>query len=159
MSVELLRRLTERWDETTGLIFADWLEENRMMFAAELLRGKVSVEHRKLIMALAIVAGVIQAADHGGAFHPLAALWILAKAVLFLGAALVVGRWASRRTFRIAARRADKRFPMPSPEVERILGRLVQERTGWPVDLSNPALKIHVEILTDEGVGTLIRSK
>ena len=53
-------------------------------------------------------------------------------------------------TFRIAARRADKRFPLPSPEVERILGRLVQDRTGWPVDLSKPALKIHVEILTDE---------
>lgn len=53
-------------------------------------------------------------------------------------------------TFRIAARRADKRFPVPSPDVERILGRLVQERTGWPVDLSNPALKIHVEILTNE---------
>src|SRR5262249_36107624 len=53
-------------------------------------------------------------------------------------------------TFRIAARRADKRFPIPSPDVERILGRLVHDRTGWPVDLSTPALKIHVEILTDE---------
>ena len=53
-------------------------------------------------------------------------------------------------TFRIAARRADKRFPMPSPDVERVLGRLVQERTGWPVDLSHPAIKIHVEILSDE---------
>jgi thiamine biosynthesis protein ThiI len=53
-------------------------------------------------------------------------------------------------SFRIAARRADKRFPMPSPDVERLLGRLVQERTGWPVNLSEPALKIHVEILTDE---------
>jgi thiamine biosynthesis protein ThiI len=53
-------------------------------------------------------------------------------------------------TFRIAARRADKRFPIPTPEVERILGRLVQDRTGWPVNLSKPAMKIHVEILTDE---------
>jgi thiamine biosynthesis protein ThiI len=55
-----------------------------------------------------------------------------------------------RATFRIAARRADKRFPIPSPDVERILGRLVQDRTGWPVDLSAPGRKIHVEILTDE---------
>ncbi|HUL72176.1 MAG TPA: tRNA uracil 4-sulfurtransferase ThiI [Vicinamibacterales bacterium] len=54
------------------------------------------------------------------------------------------------RSFRIAVRRADKRFPLPSPEVERVLGRLVQDRTGWPVDLSRPDLKIHVEILTDE---------
>jgi thiamine biosynthesis protein ThiI len=53
-------------------------------------------------------------------------------------------------SFRIAARRADKRFPIPSPDLERILGRLVQERTGWRVDLSSPATKVHVEILTDE---------
>ena len=26
----------------------------------------------------------------------------------------------------------------------------MQDRTGWPVDLSKPAMKIHVEILTDE---------
>ncbi len=53
-------------------------------------------------------------------------------------------------SFRVAARRADKRFPIPSPEIERIIGKLVQERTGWPVNLSDPALKVHVEILTDE---------
>jgi thiamine biosynthesis protein ThiI len=60
------------------------------------------------------------------------------------------GKRYSGNTFRIAARRADKRFPMPSPDVERVLGRLVQERTGWPVDLSHPGIKIHVEILSDE---------
>jgi len=54
------------------------------------------------------------------------------------------------QSFRIAARRADKRFPLPSPEIERILGRRVQDHTGWPVDLSHPELKIHVEILTNE---------
>src|SRR5713101_1129600 len=29
-------------------------------------------------------------------------------------------------TFRIAARRADKRFPIPSPEIERLIGKRVQ---------------------------------
>jgi tRNA uracil 4-sulfurtransferase len=53
-------------------------------------------------------------------------------------------------SFRIAARRADKRFPVASPEIERVVGRCVQEVTGWPVNLGHPALKIHIEVLTDE---------
>ncbi len=53
-------------------------------------------------------------------------------------------------TFRVAARRADKRFPLPSPDIERDLGRRVQEATGWPVDLSHPDYRIHVEVLSDE---------
>ena len=51
-------------------------------------------------------------------------------------------------SFRIMARRADKRFPTPSPEIERYIGRQVQERTGWPVNLSSPAFVIRVEVLT-----------
>jgi thiamine biosynthesis protein ThiI len=61
-------------------------------------------------------------------------------------AAAVRGRAA--RTFRIAARRADKRFPIPTPEIERIVGRRVQEVTGWPVDLSDPEFIIRIEIVT-----------
>jgi tRNA uracil 4-sulfurtransferase len=64
----------------------------------------------------------------------------------------VVARVAGRphATFRIAARRADKRFPIPSPEIERLIGRRVQDATGWPVDLSHPQVKIHIEIVTDD---------
>lgn len=62
--------------------------------------------------------------------------------------AAVRGRPA--RPFRIAARRADKRFPVPSPDIERLVGRRVQEATGWPVDLSHPQLVIHVEIVTND---------
>jgi thiamine biosynthesis protein ThiI len=54
------------------------------------------------------------------------------------------------RTFRVAARRADKRFPIPSPDIERDIGRRVQDLTGWPVDLSHPEFKIHVEVLTND---------
>ena len=52
------------------------------------------------------------------------------------------------RSFRVLVRRADKRFPIPSPDLERIIGRRVQDVTGWPVDLSHPELIIRVEILT-----------
>jgi thiamine biosynthesis protein ThiI len=53
-------------------------------------------------------------------------------------------------TFRVSARRADKRFPIPTPEIERRLGRQVQDITGWPVNLSRPELTIRVEVLTGE---------
>jgi tRNA uracil 4-sulfurtransferase len=53
-------------------------------------------------------------------------------------------------SFRIAVRRADKRFPIPSPLVERELGARVVLARGWKVDLSSPALVIGVEILPGE---------
>jgi len=52
------------------------------------------------------------------------------------------------KSFRITARRADKRFPVPTPDIERAVGRQVQEATGWPVDLSHPDLTIRIEILS-----------
>jgi thiamine biosynthesis protein ThiI len=51
-------------------------------------------------------------------------------------------------SFAVRCQRSEKRFPMTSPEIERTLGGFVQEQTGWPVDLSNPDLTIHV--LVDE---------
>jgi thiamine biosynthesis protein ThiI len=53
-------------------------------------------------------------------------------------------------SFRVSVRRADKRFPMTSPQLEREIGGRIKEARGWRVDLGNPALTIHVEILTDE---------
>ena len=57
-------------------------------------------------------------------------------------------RGKSAASFRVTARRADKRFPVPSPAIEREVGRRVQEATGWPVNLSAPAVTIRVEVLT-----------
>lgn len=53
-------------------------------------------------------------------------------------------------SFRVRARRADKRFPIPTPDIERHIGRHVQEAKGWPVNLSNPDLSIYVEFLTSD---------
>jgi len=50
-------------------------------------------------------------------------------------------------TFRVRVARADKGFPAASPDVERELGALIRTRCGWPVDLSNPARVVHVEIV------------
>ncbi len=50
------------------------------------------------------------------------------------------------RSFRIETNRADKRFPMTSPEVNRDLGRFVEELTGARVDLSNPEFSVYLDI-------------
>ena len=60
-------------------------------------------------------------------------------------------------SFRISARRVDKRFPLASPALEREIGRRVQERTGWRVDLSRPAFVIRVEVLTSNAFVTFGR--
>ena len=51
-------------------------------------------------------------------------------------------------TFRVSARRADKRFPLTSPQIEREVGGRIKEARGWTVNLDAPALTINVEALT-----------
>ena len=52
-------------------------------------------------------------------------------------------------TFRIAARRSDKTFPMISSEIGRHVGSAVAVDTGLGVDLSEPDLSIGVEVGTE----------
>ncbi len=61
-----------------------------------------------------------------------------------------IGERPRPRSFRVVARRADKRFPVPSPQIERHVGGLVKQATGWDVDLDEPELVIRVETLQDE---------
>jgi tRNA uracil 4-sulfurtransferase len=53
-------------------------------------------------------------------------------------------------SFRLSARRSDKRFPLTSPEIEREVGGRIKEARGWHVNLSDPELTIHVEALSKE---------
>ena len=50
-------------------------------------------------------------------------------------------------TFRISARRADKSFPLNSQEINTRLGGEVVAKYGKKVNLDNPDLSIHVEIV------------
>jgi len=52
-------------------------------------------------------------------------------------------------SFRVSATRADKRLPFTSPQVEREVGGLIKVAKGWRVDLDEPALTIHVEMLPE----------
>ena len=53
-------------------------------------------------------------------------------------------------TFRLSARRADKRFPLTSPQIEREVGGRIKEARGWTVNLDEPELTIHVETLSHD---------
>jgi tRNA uracil 4-sulfurtransferase len=53
-------------------------------------------------------------------------------------------------SFRVSARRADKRFPLTSPQIEREVGGRIKLARSWRVDLEHPALIVHVEVLSDE---------
>ncbi len=67
-------------------------------------------------------------------------------------AASVLGELGGQsfESFRVVARRSDKRFPLTSPEIEREVGGRIKQATGWRVNLERPAMIIHVEMLTDE---------
>ena len=53
-------------------------------------------------------------------------------------------------SFRVSARRADKRFPLTSPQVEREVGGRIKEAKHWRVNLDEPDFEIHLELLTDQ---------
>lgn len=53
-------------------------------------------------------------------------------------------------SFRIVTRRADKTYPLTSMEIDKHLGEQVRLATAAAVDLTHPALTIHVELLPKE---------
>jgi tRNA uracil 4-sulfurtransferase len=53
-------------------------------------------------------------------------------------------------TFRVTAKRADKRLPLTSMDVERAVGKHLCAFTGKKVSLTNPDLTIHIELLSKE---------
>ena len=54
------------------------------------------------------------------------------------------------RTFRVRVARADKKFPMISPEIQRDIGAFIQGYTGWNVNLTQADLTVRVEIVPNE---------
>lgn len=50
-------------------------------------------------------------------------------------------------SFRIKTKRANKQFPLTSPEINTEVGRFVQERTGKKVDLKGADLTVSIEVL------------
>ncbi len=53
------------------------------------------------------------------------------------------------KTFRVSARRTEKRFALNSMEIDRIVGAEISERFGLKVKLDNPDFDVTIEILPD----------
>jgi tRNA uracil 4-sulfurtransferase len=53
-------------------------------------------------------------------------------------------------TFRVTAKRADKRLTLTSMDIERAVGKYLCDFTGKKVSLTNPDLTIYVELLSKE---------
>jgi thiamine biosynthesis protein ThiI len=49
----------------------------------------------------------------------------------------------------VSARRADKRFPLTSPQLEREVGGRIKQAKGWRVNLGDPELTVHVDVMSD----------
>jgi tRNA uracil 4-sulfurtransferase len=49
-------------------------------------------------------------------------------------------------TFAVRARRRDKRFPVTSAELARLIGTRIQQEHGYPVNLSRPDTTVFVEV-------------
>jgi len=65
-------------------------------------------------------------------------------------AALELAEADGARSFKIAARRADKNFPLDSIGINRLVGAHVQGATGKAVSLDEPELTIYIEIYDNE---------
>ncbi|MGE5849956.1 MAG: tRNA uracil 4-sulfurtransferase ThiI [Candidatus Methylomirabilota bacterium] len=61
------------------------------------------------------------------------------------------------RSFKVAARRAFKQFPLTSEDINRELGTFIQEQTQAAVDLEHPELTIRVEVLPRDLYFSLVR--
>lgn len=55
-------------------------------------------------------------------------------------------------SFKIEVSRVDKRFEKQSPVVAREIGAVIHDDLNIPVNLQNPAVTMHIEILTDKFV-------
>jgi thiamine biosynthesis protein ThiI len=60
------------------------------------------------------------------------------------------GQSPAAYSFKVDTNRADKHFPLTSPQISAEIGDRVQTATGWRVDLTHPDLVIHVEMLFEE---------
>ncbi len=53
------------------------------------------------------------------------------------------------KTFKVAARRSDKQFPIISDQINRMVATKILKNSDWKVDVRNPEVKIVIEVHRD----------
>jgi Kef-type K+ transport system membrane component KefB len=96
-------------------ITARVLTELRKVSSVEgrIILGAAVIDDVMGLIVLAVVAGIIRAADAGQTFHVTSVLWIVFKSIAFLVGAIVIGQWLSRRVFVLAARLPGESLLLP----------------------------------------------
>lgn len=56
---------------------------------------------------------------------------------------------STKKTFKVAARRSDKMFPIISDQINRMVATKILKNSDWKVDVHNPDVKIVVEVHKD----------
>jgi tRNA uracil 4-sulfurtransferase len=135
--------------------FEQQLAKNVRTALADLPGATVETPHGRILVRVDDSLGEEAAARVGRVFglvsySPAA---VVPAEIDALCAAAVTGAQAAiardpgkRRSFRVEARRSDKRFPLRSLEIAAQVGSAVNQATNIPVDLHNPALTIGVEV-------------
>lgn len=69
------------------------------------------------------------------------------EAILTEGASYVAENMYGAKSFKVEAKRSDKKFPLKSPEISRELGGAILERVkGIKVDVQNPEVVVRAEV-------------
>jgi Kef-type K+ transport system membrane component KefB len=71
---------------------------------ARVILGAAVIDDVLGLVILAVISGIITAANTGGELAALDVLWIVSKATMFLVGAILIGSWLSPRVFRVASR-------------------------------------------------------
>ncbi len=74
-------------------------------------------------------------------------------------AALYLMKSRPERTFAVRAKRSDKLFPMNSQEINVRIGAKIVEETGKKVDLTDPEITCHIELMRDAALVFVDRFK
>jgi Kef-type K+ transport system membrane component KefB len=70
---------------------------------ARIILGAAVIDDVLGLLILAVVSGIIQAADSGGSMSSMSVIWLIAKAVVFLVGAIAIGRLIYKPMFRVAS--------------------------------------------------------
>lgn len=131
--------------------FVEQLKRNLLGVFADAGLGRVRAEGPRILAELPARASDALACERAALIFGLQNFTISRPAPLAMDslkrAAIAAARAHPARTFRVSTKRAEKRFPLNSMEIDREVGGAVVAALGLKVELENPELTINIEIL------------
>jgi thiamine biosynthesis protein ThiI len=137
--------------------FEGVLHKNMRAAVTGIAGARVEPVHGRVLVHVADDAAAEEIADRLTRVFGLVSVSLAAVTAadfdLFANAAVALARRecdvARPASFKVEARRGDKRFPRTSMEIGRDVGARIVEATGLRVDVHHPELKVGVEVAAD----------